>query len=218
MRTLALDTHDLARVRRQPRRKEARILQVVLSLTPGGTEHLVVEISKRLAASFDVSVCCLDDEGAWAADARAHGVEVVALHRRDGFRPEIGRRIARLAAERRVDLLHCHQYSPFVYAFIACLRVRARSRRENLAPADAHMLFTVANALLTSMTGFVVGGTFLALALNDLTWLTFAMVAALERLSLNMAAQSAPVTLERFEVPIAFRAVASYAATGGARL
>src|SRR5206468_1725849 len=47
------------------------------------------------------------------------GVEVIALHRRDGFRPEIGRRIARLAAERRIDLLHCHQYSPFVYGRIA---------------------------------------------------------------------------------------------------
>jgi glycosyltransferase involved in cell wall biosynthesis len=104
---------------RPRRRTEARILQVVLSLTPGGTERLVIDICKRLAPSFDVSVCCLDEEGAWAADARAHGVEVIALHRRDGFRPEIGRRIARLAAERRIDLLHCHQYSPFVYGRIA---------------------------------------------------------------------------------------------------
>ena len=110
---------DEACARRQPDPKAARILQVVLSLTPGGTEHLVIEICKRLAASFEVSICCLDDEGAWAADARAHGVDVVALHRRDGFRPEIGRRVGRLAAERGIDLLHCHQYSPFVYGRIA---------------------------------------------------------------------------------------------------
>jgi glycosyltransferase involved in cell wall biosynthesis len=102
-----------------PVRTEGRILQVVLSLAPGGTERLVIEICKRLAPSFDVSICCLDDEGAWANDARAHGVEVIALRRRDGFRPEIGRRIARLTAERRIDLLHCHQYSPFVYGRIA---------------------------------------------------------------------------------------------------
>ena len=102
-----------------PVRTEGRILQVVLSLAPGGTERLVIEICKRLAPSFDVSICCLDDEGAWAVDARAHGVDVIALRRRNGFRPEIGRRIARLAAERRIDLLHCHQYSPFVYGRIA---------------------------------------------------------------------------------------------------
>jgi len=94
-------------------------MQLVLSLTPGGTEHLVVEICKRLGFEFDVMVCCLDVEGEWASDVRAHGVNVVALRRRGGFRPELGRRIARLAAERRIDLIHCHQYSPFVYGRIA---------------------------------------------------------------------------------------------------
>jgi putative inorganic carbon (HCO3(-)) transporter len=107
-------------------------------------------------------------------------------------------------------------FAMFVYAFFACLRVRARSRLAHIQPDDAHVLFTLANALLTSMTGFVVGGAFLALALNDLTWLTFAMVAALDRLSLTLCEQ--PVTvpvLRRFEVPIAFRAVDSFAAARG---
>jgi glycosyltransferase involved in cell wall biosynthesis len=97
----------------------ARVMQLVLSLTPGGTEHLVVQICRRLGLEFDVMVCCLDDEGEWAADVRAHDVDVVALRRRGGFRPELGRRIARLAAERRIDVIHCHQYSPFVYGRIA---------------------------------------------------------------------------------------------------
>jgi probable O-glycosylation ligase (exosortase A-associated) len=104
----------------------------------------------------------------------------------------------------------------FAYAFFACLRVRARSRLAHVPPDDARVLFTLANGLLTSMTGFVVGGAFLALALNDLTWLTFAMVAALDRLSLKMCEE--PVTQpapRRFEVPIAFRAVDSFAAARG---
>jgi len=66
-----------------------------------------------------VTVCCLDDEGEWAADLRAEGIEVIALRRQSGFRPGVGRRIAALAEERHVDLLHCHQYSPFVYGWIA---------------------------------------------------------------------------------------------------
>jgi L-malate glycosyltransferase len=115
----AAPARGVLRAHRSAARTEGRILQVVLSLAPGGTERLVIEICKRLAPSFDVAICCLDDDGAWAADARAHGVDVVALHRRDGFRPGIGRRIARLAAARRIDLLHCHQYSPFVYGRIA---------------------------------------------------------------------------------------------------
>jgi glycosyltransferase involved in cell wall biosynthesis len=94
-------------------------MQVVLSLVPGGTEGLVVEICRRVVADFSVTVCCLDDEGPWAERVRSLGIDVVALKRAAGFRPEIGRRIAQLAEERGVDLLHAHQYSPFVYSWVA---------------------------------------------------------------------------------------------------
>jgi glycosyltransferase involved in cell wall biosynthesis len=96
-----------------------RVLQVVLRMTPGGTEHLVLEMCKRVRNQFEVTVCCLDDEGEWATDLRAEGIDVIALRRRPGFRPNVGRQIAALAAERNIDLLHCHQYSPFVYGWIA---------------------------------------------------------------------------------------------------
>jgi L-malate glycosyltransferase len=97
----------------------ARVLQVVLRMSPGGTERLVLEICKRVRGEFDVAVCCLDDEGEWATELRDEGIDVIALCRKPGFRPSVGRRIADLAAERKIDLLHCHQYSPFVYGWIA---------------------------------------------------------------------------------------------------
>lgn len=100
-------------------RAPLRVMQVVLSLAPGGTERLVIDICSRLGHGFDVSVCCLDDDGAWAGELRHRGIEVTALHRRPGFRPDIGRQIARLAGDRGVDLLHCHQYTPFVYGRVA---------------------------------------------------------------------------------------------------
>jgi probable O-glycosylation ligase (exosortase A-associated) len=108
----------------------------------------------------------------------------------------------------------------FGYAFFACLRVRSRSKREHLAPDEGHLLFTIANALIASMTAFIVGGAFLALALNDITWLTFAMVAALDRISVACAepAAAAAAAIDTSspamlvpEVPIAFRVVDSYA-------
>jgi hypothetical protein len=71
----------------------------------------------------------------------------------------------------------------------------------------------MANALLTSMVGFATGGAFLALALNDLTWLTFGMVAALDRLSREQPEHAvAPVALVTAPAPLAFRAVPSFAA------
>ncbi len=66
------------------------------------------------------------------------------------------------------------------------LRVRRRARHPSLSPSDARFLETTANALLASMAAFIVGGAFIALALNEVIWLSFAIVAALDRLSAAM--------------------------------
>jgi len=100
-------------------RRRPGIMQVVGRLTPGGTERLIIQICLRSLGEFKPTVCCLDDEGEWAAHLEARGIEVIALRRRPRFRPALGWQIARLAQERGIGLLHCHQYSPFVYGRIA---------------------------------------------------------------------------------------------------
>jgi glycosyltransferase involved in cell wall biosynthesis len=98
-----------------------KVLQVVLSLNPGGTERLVVELVKRLRPELSMAVCCLDEEGTWGEGLRQEDITVVALRRREGFRPRLGRAIARAAAQHGARVVHCHHYSPFVYASIARL-------------------------------------------------------------------------------------------------
>jgi len=102
----------------------------------------------------------------------------------------------------------------FAYAYLACMRVRARANNENMAPDVKRFLLTMANGLLTSMTGFAIGGAFLSLAYNDLTWLTFGMVAALDRISTQLCEEpvAQPVASLGAAVPLAFRAVPSYRA------
>ena len=97
------------------------VLHLVLSLWPGGTEQLVVEICKRSGEQFRPVVCCLDDHGSWGTDLARRGTEVVALRRRPGFRPSLGYQIARVAARHNASILHCHHYSPFVYGRLAKL-------------------------------------------------------------------------------------------------
>jgi glycosyltransferase involved in cell wall biosynthesis len=101
---------------------EARVLQVALSLHPGGTERLIVEIVRRLRAEIPMAVCCLDEPGRWGAELADEGVAVTALGRAPGFRPGLGIAIARAAERCQATVLHCHQYSPFVYGAIARLR------------------------------------------------------------------------------------------------
>jgi L-malate glycosyltransferase len=68
-----------------------------------------------------MAVCCLDDAGSWGERLRQEDVGVTALTRRNGFQPHLGRAIARVAAEHGANVVHCHHYSPFVYASIAKL-------------------------------------------------------------------------------------------------
>lgn len=96
-----------------------RVLQVVLSLSPGGTERLVIELSRRLHDDHGMAVCCLDEPGAWAQELVERGIPVTSLQRRPGFSPELGRRVARIAREQGADTLHCHHYSPFIYGTLA---------------------------------------------------------------------------------------------------
>jgi len=71
----------------------------------------------------------------------------------------------------------------FALAFALGLRVRRRSRHPDLTSEERRFYFTMANGLMVSMVGFIVGGAFVASALNDVTWLTFAMMASLDRLA-----------------------------------
>jgi glycosyltransferase involved in cell wall biosynthesis len=96
-----------------------KVLQVALSLNPGGTERLVAELATRLNPRFPSAVCCLDEKGTWAAELEGAGIPVAALGRRPGFHPGLGRAIAREAGRHGATVIHAHHYSPFVYACLA---------------------------------------------------------------------------------------------------
>lgn len=101
--------------------RKPRVMQLVLSLSPGGTERLVIEIVRALSQRIDSIVCCLDEPGAWASELAAINVPVVSLARTPGFQPRLAMRLARLLKEHRVDVVHCHHYSPYVYGLLASI-------------------------------------------------------------------------------------------------
>jgi putative inorganic carbon (hco3(-)) transporter len=76
----------------------------------------------------------------------------------------------------------------WIFLFVSSYRTLWRIRRDARAearPADARFLSTMSGALMVSMTAFLVGGSFIAMSLNDLTWLTFGLVIALDRLAVK---------------------------------
>ena len=133
------------------------VLHVVFGLNPGGAERLVVDLATGLPAPHRATICCLDERGAWADEAEAGGVPVRVLGREPGFHPSLGGRIARLAGDTGAGVLHCHQYTPFVYGALARLRSpRLRlvfTEHGRLAGARVSGKRRLANALLGRMPG-----------------------------------------------------------------
>jgi putative inorganic carbon (hco3(-)) transporter len=71
----------------------------------------------------------------------------------------------------------------FAYAYWTCMRVRfGATSLPGLSDEDRRFYVTIATAFMASMFAFIVGGSFIAASNNDLTWLTFACIAILQRL------------------------------------
>jgi glycosyltransferase involved in cell wall biosynthesis len=106
--------------------RKRRVLQLVLSLSPGGTERLVIDICKQLRDRIEPVVCCLDEPGSWAAELEALNIPVVSLGRQPGFQPRLATAVARVIRQHRIDVVHCHHYTPYVYGLMASLLTAVR--------------------------------------------------------------------------------------------
>ena len=137
--------------------RDVRVLQVVLSLDPGGTERLVVDLVTKLMADIPMAVCCLDEAGRWGEELAAQNTPVSVLGRRAGFRPQLGRGIAGAASSHRATVIHAHQYTPFVYSCFSRLWRRGTpivfTEHGRLSDAKPSGKRAIANRVLGRMSG-----------------------------------------------------------------
>jgi len=94
---------------------------VVNSLNPGGTEKLVVEMSRSFLSEFQVLVLCLDEPGLWADGLRSDGIPVYCLWRQPGLDFAVAVRLANYFRRFDVRIVHAHQTTPWFYAALSRL-------------------------------------------------------------------------------------------------
>jgi glycosyltransferase involved in cell wall biosynthesis len=130
---------------------------VVNSLGHGGTEKLVVEMSRAFSSEFRVEVFCLDEPGLWAAELRRIGVPVHCLWRQPGLDLEMARKLAAHFRRMRAAVVHAHQCTPWFYAALSrMLHPRPRLLLEEhgrFYPESDHRLRRIVNvALIARLT------------------------------------------------------------------
>jgi glycosyltransferase involved in cell wall biosynthesis len=98
--------------------EKPRILQVVLDLQFVG-EKVVSSLAKASSDEFTTLFCCLDQIGLLGDELLKEGFFVTSLNRHPGFDYRLPFKIARLAREKRIDIIHAHHYSPFFYSALS---------------------------------------------------------------------------------------------------
>jgi L-malate glycosyltransferase len=84
-----------------------------------GAEVLVAETIRRLGERIHPVIFCLDGIGQLGEQMQREGVDVIAFDRRPGVDLGVSWRMAKQIRERRLDVVHAHQYTPFFYGSIA---------------------------------------------------------------------------------------------------
>jgi len=88
----------------------------------GNPESLEPQLKHNGDESFKMSVLCIESPlGPFAEELQENGIEFFELNRQPGFDTNLIRQVRRTIKDNSVDIIHCHQYTPWVYGVIAAV-------------------------------------------------------------------------------------------------
>jgi N-acetyl-alpha-D-glucosaminyl L-malate synthase BshA len=91
-----------------------------------GAEILVTETIRHLKDEIEPTILCLDAVGDLGKRFELEGIPVICFSRRQGRDWGLARRLAKVARQHQIEVMHAHQYTPFFYAALAKLLFGAR--------------------------------------------------------------------------------------------
>jgi glycosyltransferase involved in cell wall biosynthesis len=96
-----------------------RVAFVVHLMQVAGAEVLVRETIRQLRGKITPTIFCLDAVGLIGEEMIREGTDLVCFNRKPGRDWGVSRRMAAAIRDRKIDVIHAHQYSPFFYAALA---------------------------------------------------------------------------------------------------
>ena len=101
-------------------RKRIKLLFLNYNLNTGGIETLIVEMLNGLPRKqFDASVAVFEGGGALEAAVYEGGFQLHDLQKREGFDPGLVFRLRQLLKRERINIVHTHNFSAWLYAVLA---------------------------------------------------------------------------------------------------
>ena len=98
-----------------------RVVHLTFDMSIGGAEKVICNLIENMDPSkVDASILCIDQPvGPFGTQLRKKGFKIISFNRKPGFDLNLVLRIRKFITLNKVDVLHCHQYTPYVYGVIS---------------------------------------------------------------------------------------------------
>lgn len=137
-----------------------RVLHITFDMRIGGTEMVIKNLIEGSDSSMlEMSIFCIEEPiGPWGVDLQNNGLKIVAKSRQPGFDVSLIFAIRKHLKDNQIDVVHCHQYTPWVYGVLAALGTKARvifTEHGRFYPDSSSWKRKLINPWLCRMTNYI---------------------------------------------------------------
>ena len=112
----------------QPPKKLLRVLHLTFNMGIGSTEQVIRQLVQGMRSEgIESEILCIDGYiGPIGEALQQSGIPVHKVARRQGFDWSLIAAIRKRLREGQFDVVHCHQYTPWIYGWIGAFRTDAK--------------------------------------------------------------------------------------------
>lgn len=105
-----------------------KILHITFNMGIGGTEQVIRQIIENSDAErFQHEILCIDGAiGALGQELQSKGIYIESRQRKPGTDIKLAVSIRGYIKNRKIDVLHCHQYTPYFYGVLGALFTKVK--------------------------------------------------------------------------------------------
>jgi glycosyltransferase involved in cell wall biosynthesis len=105
-----------------------KLIHLTYDMRIGGTEMVIKNIIEGAdKALFEMSIFCIEEPvGPWGMDLQKSGITINAKERKTGFDISLIFAISKHLKNHKIDVIHCHQYTPWVYGVLAAFGTKTK--------------------------------------------------------------------------------------------
>lgn len=134
-----------------------KILHVTFDMRIGGTEQVIKNITQGSDKSqFEMGIVCIESPlGPFAKELQDEGIKFYQLNRQPAFDLSIVTGIRNIIKQQSIDILHCHQYTPWVYGTLAAIFTKTKvifTEHGRFYPDSSSLKRRMINPILSILT------------------------------------------------------------------